>query len=101
MSVLAHIVRKDGVVSCLSKILMQCSLRGVDTLTHCSLRGVDTLTHCSLRGVDTLTHFSLRGVDAMLSRLVKYRLAALRITCPAGNLPFRICSEGLKRHKTN
>lgn len=73
MSVLAHIVRKDGVVSCLSKILMQCSLRGVDTLTH-----------CSLRGVDTLTHFSLRGVDAMLSRLVKYRLAALRITCPAG-----------------
>lgn len=62
MSVLAHIVRKDGVVSCLSKILMQCSLRGVDTLTHCSLR----------------------GVDAMLSRLVKYRLAALRTTCPAG-----------------
>lgn len=51
MSVLAHIVRKDGVVSCLSKILMQCSLR---------------------------------GVDAMLSRLVKYRLAALRTTCPAG-----------------
>ena len=51
MSVLAHTVRKDGVVSCLSKILMQCSLR---------------------------------GVDAMLSRLVKYRLAALRTTCPAG-----------------